>query len=112
MPTSADWTWSWHPVPTDMEDLHVRGDPTRIHQILVNLIANALKFTEQGSVSIQARWQALDSDLLWFTCTVRDTERWHFHRAVGANVRCVSTGRQLDLTPLWRYGPWACRLPA
>ena len=49
------------------------GDPTRLGQILLNLVSNALKFTQHGTVSVLMQVQSRDRDAVWLHATVADT---------------------------------------
>ena len=50
----------------------VRADVTRVRQILLNLLSNASKFTERGTITLAARrFRRGKQD--WIDCTVRDT---------------------------------------
>jgi len=49
------------------------GDPLRIGQILLNLVQNAIKFTERGTVGVRVESQAVLADKVRIAFTVEDT---------------------------------------
>ena len=53
--------------------LAVQGDPARLRQVLINLAGNAIKFTEQGSVTIRLQHQPASNHQVKLRFDVTDT---------------------------------------
>ncbi len=79
----------------------VRGDVTRLRQILVNLLNNALKFTERGEVVLTLTTTALGNGAIELHFAVRDT---------GIGISAAGIGRlfhsfsQVDASTTRKYG--------
>ncbi len=78
---------------------YVRGDPTRLRQVLTNLLGNAVKFTAQGEVVVRVAPAARGDG--WLRVSVRDT-------GVGIPAEKLESifepFRQVDATTTRRYG--------
>ena len=52
---------------------YLSGDQTRLRQVIINLLSNALKYTEKGSITFSAKGRALSEDRYLLSVTVADT---------------------------------------
>jgi PAS domain S-box-containing protein len=79
----------------------VRGDPTRLRQILVNLLGNAVKFTEKGEVVVGVKSQAVEGSKVELSFSVRDTGIGIPDEALG---RLFQPFSQVDASTTRRFG--------
>lgn len=81
----------------------LQGDPSRLRQILINLLGNAIKFTEQGEVGIQVR--TLKSDANTNECSIQFSVH---DTGIGispkAQARLFQPFTQADLSSTRKYG--------
>ncbi len=79
----------------------VVSDPTRVRQVLTNLLGNAVKFTPDGSIVVRVDAEARDDDRVEVTFAIRDTGIGIEPEAI---ARLFVPFTQADTTTTRRYG--------
>jgi signal transduction histidine kinase/CheY-like chemotaxis protein len=79
----------------------LRGDPSRLRQVLFNLVGNALKFTERGSVEVRVAHRPADDGRVALEIVVADTG---IGIAASALPRLFDRFTQADATTARRFG--------
>ncbi|MBB1333462.1 MULTISPECIES: ATP-binding protein [unclassified Pseudoalteromonas] len=87
--------------PTDEENIIFAGDETRIKQVLINLLGNAIKFTERGSVALNVNVQKEANNELILSFGVSDTGIGISHEHIETLFEAFS---QADTSITRRFG--------
>jgi signal transduction histidine kinase/ActR/RegA family two-component response regulator len=80
---------------------HLRGDPTRLQQALLNYAANAIKFTETGRITLRVTQDAETDDTATLRFEVEDTG---IGIAPEAMTRLFTAFEQADNSTTRKYG--------
>jgi signal transduction histidine kinase/ActR/RegA family two-component response regulator len=88
-------------LPVEIANAPLNGDPLRLGQILINLVGNAIKFTEQGAVTLRARLVGETAEAVQIRFEVSDT-------GIGieseAQTRLFQSFEQADNSMTRKYG--------
>ncbi len=79
----------------------LRGDRGRLRQVLINLVGNAIKFTEQGEVLVRVRAERMENGRTSVRVDVRDTG---IGIAEEGQTRLFQSFSQVDASTTRRYG--------
>lgn len=80
---------------------HISADVTRLRQVLTNLIGNAIKFTQEGSITVRTSGSAINDEAYLIRLDIIDTGFGMSEEAQGALFKSFS---QVDASTTRKFG--------